>query len=108
MCKKCGCVVFDQNSEYCDTCNSEQKKNLFVYNSASRQLLKINTILKIVAFILLLVGFFCFIIGMSDYEDELIILEIIFFVTGLLTFIVRVFVNALIQITKAQNTTMHK
>lgn len=70
-------------------------------DSTSRRLSTINTILLFVGYILLFVGFFCFAIGLTTYEDELTILGVIVFVSGLLTFLNRIFMSSIISITKS-------
>ena len=70
-------------------------------NLASKQLLNLNKILEIIGFLALISGLICFLIGLSDYGDNQTILGITIFVGGLNIFIIRVFVNSLIQITKS-------
>lgn len=107
LCKKCGCVVFSQDSEYCDACkpkeeNKELKKKLLVDNSASKNLSTINTTLLILGYISLVVGSACFFIGLSSiYGAVLIVSGITTFLFGLLVFIYRIFVSSIIAITKS-------
>ena len=61
----------------------------------------INTILMVVAFVLLMVGLVYSIVGITEYESGSIIFGVTIFIAGLSIFIVRVLVNALIQITKS-------
>lgn len=81
---------------------SNGKSYLLVDNYASTQLANINTILMIIAIISLFAGIICFLVGLSSYENHfLTTIGIGTFIGSINIFIGRVFVNALIQITKS-------
>ena len=102
LCKKCGCVLFDQNSDYCDSCKPNEentdKKKLIVNNSASNQLSILNSLLIFVALVLLIVGL---IMAMVGSNPTLFICGVVLFSSGVTTLLVRVLVNSRIIITKS-------
>ena len=117
LCKKCGCVLFDQSSEYCHSCKPKEgetktkerepkgKKDFYVNNSSSKKLSTLDSVLMVVMIILLFVGVILSVVGADDlggyYSDPTIfICGIVLLVSGLSIIIARIFINSLINITK--------
>lgn len=110
LCKKCGCVVFEQNSEYCNACmpkaiTTNNKKDLIVNSKSSDNLSTLDGILMFIAFIMMIIGIIMTIAGVDDldgyYSDPTIfIVGIMLFISGVSYFITRPFIKALITITK--------
>jgi len=109
LCKKCGCVVFDQESDYCDACKPQEqstnnKKDLLVCNKASAQLKTVNDILIVVVIFMSLTGVIMSICGLEDahYDPTLLICGIItILVPAIVASIACACVNSLIAITKS-------
>ena len=109
LCKKCGCVVFDPSSEFCDSCkpqeDAKEKKELSVNSSSSKQLSTLDDILMVVAIVMLIIGVIASLVGLDDlggyYSDPTtFVCGVVVIVGGVSIFITRVFIKALITITK--------
>ncbi len=81
LCKKCGCVVFDQDSEYCDACEQKQVNSEQVYiNMGHKEFAQKNewveSALNTMSYLELIIGIICsFLFAIVDWGSSYLIFD---------------------------------